>query len=102
MPDRVRWTYENSDAVVEGSPEKYREMRDRAPDLARGAPELLDGEAVEGASSGPPASDEAAEPSPEDLLSGGQGGWYDVEGLDERVRGKEEALDAARELLEAD
>lgn len=100
MPDRVRWTYENSDAVVEGSREKFREMSERAPDMARGAPELLEGEAVEGSPG--PDSDEAADPSPDDLLSHAGGGWYEVEELDEKVRGKEEALAAAREILEAD
>lgn len=43
----IRWTYEHSDAVVEGPRAKYEEMERRASDLGRGAPVLLDEEPPE-------------------------------------------------------
>ena len=36
---------------------------------------------------------------PESLIRHTSGGWYEVEGLDKKVQGKDEALEAAREVL---
>lgn len=39
------------------------------------------------------------EATAEDLISDGEGGWYKVVGLDDPVRGKDKAIEKAKEIL---
>jgi len=39
------------------------------------------------------------EATAEDLISNGEGGWYKVVGLDDPVRGKDKAIEKAKEIL---
>lgn len=99
QPQRVRWHYPDSevvspDRVVEGSPDKFRELQDTVGDHPHGEPELIEGEIGDG--------DEGDGQEPADLITHEGGGWYSIDGLDDNVRGREAALEAAEASLEGD
>lgn len=61
-PQRIRWTYPGTDRVVEGSPEKFRELKATVGTHPHGTPQRvddaggLDSEAPSGDDEGPSVS----------------------------------------------
>lgn len=70
---RIRWTYEGTDRVVEGSPDKFRELCATVGDHGHGKPVLVEGDAGESEGATSPPDD--GEPAPTlcgaELNSGG-------------------------------